>query len=127
MVGYSFGGGIWGSGGGLLADRNGRIFFTTGNASGATDDTPQAGPTQQLSQSAVRLQVQNDGSLLAVDFFAPYNRAMLDLVDADFGSGGPVGLPSAYFGTPATPNLRIAGGMRGRAYLRARRPPAGFN
>ena len=125
MVGSDWGGGIWGSGGGLVSDGAGRIFVTTGNGSNV-DVTPRATPNWQLSESAVRLQVQSDGSLLPTDFFAPYNRVMLDQNDDDFGAGGPVGLPSQYFGTAANPNLLIAGGKGGTIYVIDRDHMGGF-
>jgi hypothetical protein len=92
------GAGIWQSGGGLVSDGPGRIFFVTGNGFLDADNTPQAQPTGHLSQSVVRLQVQGDGSLRAMDFFAPYNRSTLDLADTDFGSGAPVALPPSTSG-----------------------------
>ena len=128
MVGNDQGGGIWGSGGGLVSDADGRIFLTTGNGSGV-DVTPRARPNWQLSESAVRLQVQSDGSLTPTDFFAPSNRAMLDQNDEDFGSGGPVGLPSAvYFGTPdeRPESLMIAAGKAATIYVLNRDQMGGF-
>jgi hypothetical protein len=125
MVGNDTGGGLWGSGGGLVSDADGRIFFTTGNGSGV-DVTPRARPNWQLSESAVRLQVQSDGSLLPTDFFAPSNRVMLDQNDEDFGAGGPVGLPSQYFGTPTNPNLMIAAGKAPTIYVLDRDQLGGF-
>jgi hypothetical protein len=65
----------------------------------------------------VRLDVQSDGSLKAVDFFAPYNADFLDTWDADFASGGVTGLPEEYFGTPAIPHLAVAVGKDGYVYL----------
>jgi iron transport multicopper oxidase len=65
----------------------------------------------------VRLGVQPDGKLQATDFFAPYDAAKLDTWDADFGSGGPVALPSPWFGTLSAPNLLVAVGKQGYVYL----------
>jgi hypothetical protein len=124
-IGSVTGGGIWGGGGGLVSDGPGRIFFATGNSGGVPDDTPQARPTWQLTQAAVHLQVQADGSLLPVDFFVPSNRAMLDLMDSDVGSGGPIGLPPT-FGTAATPRLLLAGGKSGTVYVLDRDRLGGF-
>ena len=111
------GAGIWHSGGGLVSDGPGRIFFTTGNTFHEADDTPQAAPSGHLGQSVVRLQVQADGSLRAADWFAPYNRSTLDVADTDFGLGGPVALPANVFGTPAHPRLLLAGGKAGILYV----------
>ncbi len=120
------GAGIWQSGGGLVSDGPGRIFFVTGNGFLDADNTPQAQPTGHLSQSVVRLQVQGDGSLRAMDFFAPYNRSTLDLADTDFGSGAPVALPSEYFGTTTHPRLMVASGKAGVLYLLDREDLGGF-
>ena len=65
----------------------------------------------------MRLQVQGDGTLKAVDFFAPYDANSLNTWDADFGSGGVTGLPSPYFGTAGVPHLAVAVGKDGYVYL----------
>ena len=118
-LGEETGGGIWQSGGGLVSDGPGRIYFVTGNSFYEAKDgsAPQAAPDGHLGQSAVRLQVQPDGTLRAADFFAPYNRETLDLADTDFGSGAPVGLPADAFATPEYPRLVLAGGKAGVLYL----------
>ncbi len=111
------GGGIWQSGSGLTSDGPGTILFTTGN--GGAPSQPAAGntPPANLGESVVRLRVQGDGSLKAVDFFAPFNGPTLDESDADFASGGVTGLPSEYFGTAALPHLAVADGKQGYVYL----------
>ncbi len=65
----------------------------------------------------MRLQVQSDRTLKAVDFFAPFDSAQLHEFDSDFGSGGVVGLPDAYFGTSLLPHLALAIGKQGYVYL----------
>jgi hypothetical protein len=120
------GAGIWQSGGGLVSDGPGRIFFVTGNGFLDEDKSPQARPTGHLSQSVVRLQVQGDGSLQAMDFSAPYNRSTLDLADVDFGSGAPVALPSEYFGTTTHPRLLVVSGKAGVLYLLDREDLGGY-
>jgi hypothetical protein len=111
------GAGIWQSGSGLTSDGNGTILFTTGN--GGAPSKPAAGmsPPGNLGESVVRVRVQGDGSLKAVDFFAPFNGPALDENDADFASGGVTGLPSEYFGTGALPHLAVADGKQGYVYL----------
>lgn len=111
-------GGIWQSGGGLMSDGPGRIFFTSGNG---TAPMPGPGrfslasrPQAALGQSVVRLGVRVDGSLQAMDFFSPANAAALNAVDDDFGSGAPVGLP---FGTSHFPHLLVQAGKDGRLFL----------
>jgi len=108
--------GIWQGGGGIVSDGPGRIFVSTGN--GVTPpDGPGGNPPQQLSQSVIRLGVAADGTISAQDFFAPFNAANLDLHDQDLGSGGPVALPSQYFGTSAVPNLMVEIGKEGKLYV----------
>ncbi len=116
------GAGIWQAGGGLMSDGPGRMFLATGNFNsppfGPGDEPPGA-----LGQSVARVDVQGDGSLRTKDFFSPFDADVLDGYDADFGSGGPVGLPSAAelpgspFGTPAYPRLLVAVGKVGYVYL----------
>jgi Putative Ig domain/Abnormal spindle-like microcephaly-assoc'd, ASPM-SPD-2-Hydin len=120
--GTSAGAGIWMSGGGLVSDGPGTILFTTGNAISAGDTPtgtiPGSSPPANLGDSVVRLDVQPDGSLKAVDFFTPYDAAStLDCCDLDFGSGSPVALPDQYFGTASTPHLAVAVGKEGYVYL----------
>ncbi len=115
------GGGIWQSGGGLVSDGPGTILITTGNGGcyGCTPNgtIPGDTPPVDLGESVVRLDVQPDGSLKPVDFFAPYDAPALDTNDLDFGSGSPVALPDQYFGTASTPHLLIAVGKEGYVYL----------
>ena len=120
------GGGIWQSGGGLVSPASGQIFFASGN--GHPPSTPRAGnnPPGDLGQAVVKLQVQADGTLRAVDFFAPYDAASLDGWDADFGSSGPLSLPSAYFGTPAYPRLLVQVGKQGYVDILNRDALGGF-
>ena len=115
------GGGIWMSGGGLVSDGPGTILFTTGNGDSSGDTPggtiPGDNPPADLGESVVRLDVQPNGSLKAVDFFAPYDAPALDTNDLDFGSGSPVALPEPYFGTTAIPHLAVAVGKEGYVYL----------
>ncbi|GAA1979854.1 choice-of-anchor D domain-containing protein [Kitasatospora viridis] len=108
--------GIWMSGGGPVSDGPGRIIVSTGNGI-----NPPAGPGTlppgTLSESVVRLGVNSDGTLSAQDFFSPANAPTLDQNDTDFGSGGPVALPSPAFGTAAHPHLLVQVGKDGRIFL----------
>lgn len=108
--------GIWQGGGGLVSDGSGRIFVSTGNGVTAPNAAGTT-PPQQLSQSVVRLGVAADGVISAKDFFSPANAATLDQNDQDLGSGGPIALPSPYFGTSAVPNLMVEVGKEGRLFL----------
>jgi iron transport multicopper oxidase len=113
----SGGAGIWQSGVGLMSDEPGSLFFVTGNGGSPSTPTPGDEPPATFGESVVHLEVQPDGTLEPVDFFAPFDAPTLDLYDADFGSGGIVGLPPAYFGTPTIPNLGVVVGKGGYVYL----------
>ena len=109
---------IWQSGGGLMSDGPGRIFFATGNGGAVVGPIGGKTPPPVLAEALVHVDVQADGTLEASDFFSPYNaRAGLDPADADFGSGGPTALPSSQFGTPSHPNLLVVVGKEGFVYL----------
>ncbi|HWJ49385.1 MAG TPA: PQQ-binding-like beta-propeller repeat protein, partial [Solirubrobacteraceae bacterium] len=111
------GAGIWQSGAGLTSDGAGTILLSTGNGGAPSTPAPGSEPPANLGESVVRLQVQSDGSLKPIDFFAPFDAASLDTWDADFASGGVTGLPEAEFGTPAIPHLAVAVGKDGYVYL----------
>ncbi len=112
------GAGIWMSGGGLVSDGPGQILFATGNgASNGAGPIPGDTPPPDLGEAVVRVAVQPDGSLKPVDFFSPYDSATLDQSDIDFGSGSPIALPDAYFGTAAIPHLAVEVGKEGYVYL----------
>ncbi len=111
------GAGIWQSGAGLTSDGPGTILFSTGNGGAPSEPAAGANPPANLGESVVRVRVQPDGSLKAVDFFAPFDAPKLDEYDADFASGGVTALPSEYFGTPAVPHLAVAVGKQGYVYL----------
>ena len=121
------GAGIWQAGGGLVSDGPGRILFTTANgySNYLVNPTPGSSPPQTLDEAVVRLQVQADGSLQAMDFFTPYDAEMLDSNDLDFGSGGSVALPDC-MAAPGFPHLEIAGGKEGNLYVLNRDDLGGF-
>jgi hypothetical protein len=109
------GAGIWQAGSGLMSDGPGRIYLSTGN--GGSPIAPQATPGDVFGESVVRLAVQAGGTLKAMDFFAPYDAADLDLYDADFASGGVTSLRDDVFGTPQFPHVAVAVGKAGYVYL----------
>lgn len=121
------GAGIWQAGVGLMSDGPNTLLFTTGNGGAPSTPTPGGSPPSSFGESVVRLDVNADGSLKPVDFFAPFDAAQLDANDADFGSGGVVGLPDAYFGTPALPHLAVAVGKEGYVYLLNRDHLGGYD
>ena len=106
-------GGIWQSGGGMMADPSGQIFATTSNGI-----SPPAGPGNappgQLGESVVRLAVNPGGTLSARDFFSQVAAPQQAATNLDFGAGGPVGLP---FGTAADPDVMVQAGKDGHIFL----------
>ena len=105
--------GIWQSGGGVMSDGSGRIFVTSGNGISPAAG-PGTSPPGQLAESVIRLSQLASGALVAKDFFSPADAPALDAADADFGSGGPVGLP---FGTSVYPHVLAQAGKNGRIFL----------
>ena len=110
------GGGIWQSGGAPMSDGPDTFIVATGNGDVVTVPTPGNAPPTVLGQAWARLQVQGNGKLQATDFFSPYDASALNVWDADFGSGGPMGLPDS-FGTASIPHLGVAAGKEGYVYL----------
>jgi outer membrane protein assembly factor BamB len=108
--------GIWQSGGGLVSDIPARIIFATGNGVSPTS-APSNTPPQTLSESVVGLTVGAHGQIAPSQFFAPSDASTLDQNDEDLGSGGPVALPSEYFGTAGVPHLVVQVGKDGRVFL----------
>ncbi len=106
-----FKGGIWQSGGGLLADSSGYIYTSTGN--GAFDAN-----TGGKDYGTAFLKLQPGGATLnVVDYFSPFNQNYLNLeaINADLASAGPMLLPDPQAGP--NPHLAIACGKTGTIYL----------
>jgi hypothetical protein len=107
-------GGIWQSGGGLVSDGQGRIFFTTGNGNG---DAPSPGPGNdvpaRLSESIVRVGINSHEKIVPKDYFSPSNNASLNADDLDLGSGGPLAVPEMIDGK----RLLVQVGKDGRMFL----------
>ena len=82
-------GGIWQSGGGLVADSSGNIYFETADA---VFDQYTGG--LDFGDSILKL----DSNLNLVDFFTPYNQQTLNADDTELGSVGPVLLPDQSVG-----------------------------
>lgn len=120
------GGGVWQAGVGLSSDGPGSILIATGNDGAPTAAAPGSSPPASCGECVIRLQVQSDGTLKPVDFFAPFDALQLDQYDADFGSGGVVGLPDQYFGTSSVPHLGLAVGKQGYVYLLNRDDLGGY-
>ncbi len=108
--------GIWQSGGGLVSDIPDRIILATGNGI-SPQPAPSSAPPATLSESVVGLTVEANGQLKPSQFFAPSDAPFLDEEDGDLGSGGPVALPTEYFGTKSIPHLVVQTGKDGRIFL----------
>ena len=108
---------IWQSGGGIVSDGPGRLIVATGNGGSPGQPIPGNTPPSDLGEAVVRLNVQADGTVAATDFFSAWNGPVLDNTDADLGSGGPVALPEAYFGTATYPHLALEIGKKGLLYV----------
>jgi hypothetical protein len=106
--------GIWQSGQGPSADATG-LYLITGNgffnySSGGTD----------LGNSFIRL----TSSLSVADYFSPWDQATLNVGDTEFGSGGPLLLPSL----PGTSlSLAVGGGKDGRLFVLNRANLGGYD
>ncbi len=99
--------GIWMTGSPPAVDSWNNLYFITGNGPLNADIGGH-----NLGDSVVRLQTWGGNTLSfgknPTEFFSPNNQNFLDLVDADFGSGG-IMIPPAHTGSN-TPNLLIGGG-----------------
>ena len=88
-------GGIWQSGGGLVLDNSGNVYFNTGN------ETPSG---TDYAMSVVKLSPA--GTVLG--HFTPSNAAALNQYDLDLSSTGPIRIPG---------NLLVSAGKEGVGYL----------
>ena len=92
--------GIWMSGEGPSVDREGNIYFVTGDGTynGVTD----------FGNSVVKARL-TDGKIHIEDWFTPENQELLKNKDVDLGSTGAVLLPNSH--------LLLAGSKDGRIFL----------
>ena len=103
-------GGIWsGSGGGVVGDPSGNVYYTSGNG---TFDANTGGP--DYGDSFVKL----NGSLQVQDYFSPFNQQCLNQGDGDLGAGGLLMIPSA--------NVVMSAGKEGRPYVVSTTSMGGF-
>jgi hypothetical protein len=105
-------GGIWLSGMGPAVDENGDIYLATGNG---TFDKNTGG--RDLGDTSLKLTPSN-GTVNVASWFTPHDQATLNAQDLDFGSGGPLLLPST--------NLFVGIGKSGNIYLLNRSKLGGF-
>jgi hypothetical protein len=114
-------GSIWASGAGPAVDAQGDIYFTTANG---TFDANSGG--SDYGNTFLRLQANGAGGMSVVQYFTPFNQAMLNAQDLDLGSGGVLLLPDAV-GSTAHPHLLTSAGKQGEIYLVDRDTMGGFN
>ena len=101
------GAGIWHSGGGLVADSAGKIYFVTGDGTFDANNTGGA----DYGDSFVRF---NAATGIAEDYFTPKDQGTIDANNLDLGAGGLVLLPDQ---PGAHPHLLICAGKNGTIYL----------
>lgn len=94
--------GIWQSGNGLAADRNGSVYAITGNS------YPPPHEAADLAESFLKLRLGPNDKFMPVEHFKVKNWKILDGGDTDLGSGGPIVLPSGHI---------MGGGKQGRLYV----------
>jgi hypothetical protein len=97
-------GGIWGAGNGPALDASGNIYVETAN--GVFDGI------NNFSDSVVKLSPAG----IMLDFFTPFDQAIMAQNDVDLGSSGPIILPDAV-GSAANPHVMIITGKVGVVYL----------
>ncbi len=101
-------GAIWQGGGGISADEAGYVYVVTSNG---TFDVNKGGI--DYGESVLKLQVQS-GQFQIVDYFTPFNQAILTKDDLDLGSSPALILPDQ----PGTnPHLLVMGGKDGRVWV----------
>jgi hypothetical protein len=82
-----WGGGLWESAAGIMADAHGHLFLVSGNGPfDLSSGGPDAGDT-------IMEMVPQDGTLKLVDYFTPFNQRCLAEHDLDLGAGSPLDVP----------------------------------
>ena len=103
-------GGIWMSGCGISADKEGNLYLSTAN--GPFDAFGEQ-PGENFGDSVIKLTPVASGLSLA-DFFTPYNQVKMAQDDLDLGSSGVVLLPEQ---AGRYPRLAITTGKNGHIYV----------
>ena len=96
-------GSIWQAGMGMASDAAGNIYAMSGNG---TFDADTGGTDYGNSMLKLRPTL---GTLAVVDYFTPYNQAMLNVHDTDLGASGPLLVPGT--------TLILGGGKNGWLYV----------
>src|ERR1700728_2215828 len=104
-------GGIWCAGQAPTIDSAGNIYISTGN--GSFGKTPNN--LVQTGNSFIKL----SPSLQLLDYFTPYNSAVMNAGDLDLGSSGLMLIPNTHY--------VLGGGKRGVLYLADATAMGGFN
>lgn len=107
---------VWMAGYGLSADKDGNIFFATGNTGAGTADH-----TLNIAESVVKM----SGDLSVLDIFTPDNAKLLDTKDLEIGSGGVMLVPDTSSGS--LPHMAVAAGKDGRLFILNRDNLGGFH
>jgi len=98
------GGGVWQSGRPPVVDSSGYVYVFTGNGYSNGYDG-----INNFSESALKLDPAN--GLKLVDWFTPGNWSVLDALDLDLSSSGPLLIPGT------SPSLLAGGGKTGDLYV----------
>jgi hypothetical protein len=110
-------GAIWQSGGGLAADPQGNIYALIANGTFDTTLDVNGFPSQQDFGNAF-VKVSTSGNTLKIaDYFNMSNTTTESGHDTDLGSGGPMVLPDAVYGTAGMLNLAVGAGKDGNIYV----------
>lgn len=124
--------GIWMGGGKIAIDPQGYMYVETGNGKFDTTLNAQGFPVNgDYGDSILKIAVDpastaanpniNGWGLKVVDYFTPRDQSMLNAVDQDLGSGGPLVLPdtagSVIVGSATHPHLLIGAGKEGLIYV----------
>jgi hypothetical protein len=100
--------GIWQAGQGPAADERGQIYFLTGNGTFTPDG-------KEVGDCFVKMRP----NLTILDWFSPFNNAVLNAHDADVGSSGALLLPGT--------TLVVGGGKESKLYVMQRDSMGHFN
>lgn len=109
-------GSIWQSGGGLAADPQGNIYALMANGSFETTLDTNGFPNKQDYGNAF-VKISTAGNLKVTDYFNMSTTVTESGRDTDLGSGGPMILPDASYGTANTLNLAVGAGKDGNIYV----------
>jgi hypothetical protein len=101
--------GIWMAGGGLSVDDNTNLFFEVANGSFSATNNSVG-----VDYGDCFLKLSTTNHLAVLDYFAPYNQAVLEANDTDLGSGGLLILPDQ---PGNVPHEMVGAGKEGKIYL----------